>query len=317
VGVLSSPAQKDSIRSRWTALRESPGLLIQAAKDARDDDFPVLASAVAYNAFLAIPATLLLVVGLFSLVAQPDLIGGLMERFGTVVPAEAVVLVEDSLLQLEQQPSAGIAMTLVGFVLALWTTTGAMGTFMLAINRAYDLEDSRGFARKRLTAVALVAVLGVAVVTVAVFLVLGPHVERWLGDALGAEAAVSWVWWTLRWPLLLLVLFGAFSVVYALAIERDDRRWRVLSPGALVSVLLWIAVSAGFGVYTANFGSYNKTWGSLSAAIVTLVWLWVSALALLFGAEVDAEADRVARGEGRDVSDGAGRTRASQAHRAV
>jgi membrane protein len=224
--------------------------------------------------------------------------------------------VEDSLLQLEQQPSAGIAMTIVGFVLALWTTTGAMGTFILAINRAHDLEDSRGFAQKRLAAVALVVVLGVAVVTVAVFLVLGPHVERWLGDGLGAERAVSWVWWTARWPLLLLVLFGAFSVFYALAIERGHRRWRVLSPGALVAVLLWIAVSASFGVYTANFGTYNKTWGSLSAAIVTLVWLWLSALALLFGAEVDAEADRVARGGGRDVSDSAERGRASPAHRA-
>jgi membrane protein len=317
VAVSPSPAPAESSRSRWTALRESPGLLVRSARAARDDDLPVLASAVAYNAFLAIPATLLLVVGLFSLVAQPDLIGDLMERFGTVVPEEAVVLVEDSLLQLEQQPSAGIAMTVVGFVLALWTTTGSMATFMLAINRAHDLEDSRGFAQKRLAAVVLVGALGVAVVTVAVFLVLGPHVERWLGDALGAESAVSWVWWTVRWPLLLLVLFGAFSVFYALAIERGNRRWRVLSPGALVAVLLWIAVSAGFGLYTANFGAYNKTWGSLSAAIVTLVWLWLSALALLFGAEVDAEADRVARGASRDVNDDAGRSRASPAHRAA
>ena len=316
MGVSPSSGLAEASRSRWTALRESPGLLLRAARAARDDDLPVLASAVAYNAFLAIPATLLLVVGVFSLVAEPDVIGDLMDRFGTVVPEEAVVLVEDSLLQLEQQPSAGIAMTIVGFVLALWTTTGAMGTFMLAINRAHDLEDSRGFAQKRLAAVALVVVLGVAVVTVAVFLVLGPHVERWLGDGLGAERAVSWVWWTARWPLLLLVLFGAFSVFYALAIERGHRRWRVLSPGALVAVLLWIAVSASFGVYTANFGTYNKTWGSLSAAIVTLVWLWLSALALLFGAEVDAEADRVARGGGRDVSDSAERGRASPAHRA-
>jgi membrane protein len=259
----------------------------------------MLASAVAYNAFLAIPATLLLVVGLFSLVAEPDLIDDLMERFGAVVPGEAVVLVEDSLLQLERQPSAGIAMTVVGLVLALWTTTGAIGTLMLAINRAHDLEDSRGFTRRRLVGAGLVGVLGIAVVTVAVLLVLGPHVERWLGRAVGAEGVVSWVWWTARWPLLLAVLFGAFSVFYALATERRHRRWRLLSPGALVAVLLWIAVSAGFGVYTASFGSYNKAWGSLSAAIVTLVWLWLSALALLYGAEVNAEADRAGRRDAR------------------
>lgn len=265
---------------------------MRAARAALEDDLPMLASAVAYNAFLAIPATLLLVVGAFSLLAEPDLIGDLMERFGTVVPEEAVVLVEDSLLQLERQPSAGIAMTLVGFVLALWTATGAMGTFMVAINRMRDADDSRGFARKRLTALALVSVLGVAVSAVTVFLVLGPHVERWLGNALGAESAVSWIWWTARWPLLLVVLFGAFSAVYALATEQGSRSWHLFSLGALVAVLLWLAVSAGFGLYTASFGSYNKTWGSLSAAIVTLVWLWLSALALLYGAEVNAEAAR-------------------------
>lgn len=277
----------------------------------------MLASAVAYNAFLAIPATLLLVVGVFSLAADPGVVNDLMQRFGSVVPTEAVTLLEDSLLQLEERPSTGVLMTVVGFVLALWTTTGAMGTFMVAINRAHDVEDSRGFLRKRLVGAALVAVLGVAVVTVAVFLVLGPHVERWLGGALDAEGAVSWLWWTARWPLLLAVLFGAFSVFYRLAVEHPERRFRVLSPGALVAVLLWIAVSAAFGLYTASFGSYNKTWGSLSAAIVTLVWLWLSALALLYGAEVDAEAERAARGETRDLGDTGARRRPSRSRRAA
>ena len=277
----------------------------------------MLASAVAYNAFLAIPATLLLVVGVFSLVAEPDVIGDLMERFGAVVPAEAVVLVEDSLLQLEQRPSAGLVMSLVGLALALWTTTGAMGTFMKAINRAHDVEDTRGFARRRLVALALVAVLGAAIVTVGVFLVLGSHVERWIGSGLGAEKTVSWIWWTARWPLLLLVLFGAFSVFYALATDQAHRRWRVLSPGALVAVLLWILVSASFGVYASNFGAYNKTWGSLSAAIVTLVWLWLSALALLYGAEVNAQAERAARRRAAEVSDSVERSRASPPRRAA
>lgn len=303
-----APAHPAGRVSRWSTLRESPGVLVRAAKSSLDDDVPVLASAVAYHSFLAIPATLLLVVGVFTLAADADLVADLMDRFGAVVPTEAVTLVEDSLLQLQEERSAGIVMTVVGFLLALWTTTGAMGTFMKAINRAHDVDDARGFARRRLVAAALVGVLSVAIVTVAVFLVLGPHVERWLGGALGAESAVSWVWWTARWPLLLLVLFGAFSVFYALATEHSARHWRILSPGALVAVLLWIAVSAGFGIYTANFGTYNKTWGSLSAAIVTLVWLWLSALALLYGAEVNAEAERTAKGAGR-TEDRPGRER--------
>jgi membrane protein len=278
--------------SRWGSVRRSPSVLLGAARAALDDDVPMLASAAAYSAFLAIPATILLVVGVFSLAADPDVVSEAMDRFGTVVPPEAAELVEGSLLQLQARPSTGALMTGVGFVLALWTSTGAISTFMLAVNRAYDVDDSRGFARKRLVGAVLVVVLGLAFVAVAVFLMLGPHVERWLGDLIGADDAVSWLWWTVRWPLLVLVLFATFSVFYALATDRLHRRWRILSPGALVAVLLWVAASATFGLYTENFASYNKTWGSLSAAIVMLVWLWLSAVALLYGAEVNAEAER-------------------------
>lgn len=297
-------ALEGSRGSRWSAVRAWPGLLVRAAKSSLEDDVPMLASALAFNAFLAIPASLLLVVGLFSLFAEPTLIQDLMEKFGTVLPAEAVTLVEDSLLQLERQPSSGLAMAIVGFVLALWTTTGAMNTLMTAVNRAHELEDGRSFVAKRLVAVVLVLVLGSAILVVSALLVLGPHIHGWIGRALDAEEVVAWIWWTAEWPILLAVLFCAFSVVYALATDRSSRRWRLFSPGAGVAVVLWLGVSAAFGLYAANFGSYNKTWGSLSAAIVTLVWLWLSGLAILFGAEVDAEAERSVSGSG-------GRTRAS------
>ena len=282
-------------RAHWAALRDSPSLLVDAGRAALDDGVPVFASAVAYSLFLAIPASLLLVVGAFSLVADPGVVSDLMERFSAIAPEEAVVLLQDSLLQLEQRTSTGIVMMLAGLAIALWTATGAVSTLMQAVNRAYDLDDSRTFVRKRLVAVALVATLGTAFLLVAALLVLGSHLEGWIGRAVGAETAVSWSWSTARWPVLVLVLFGAFSVLYALATDRDGRRWLILSPGAFVAVALWLGVSYGFSVYAANFGAYNRTWGSLSAAIVTLVWLWLSALALLYGAEVNAQAERVAR----------------------
>jgi membrane protein len=263
-------------------------LLVRAGKNAIADDVPMLASALAYNAFLAIPATLLLVVGLFSLVADPAAIDDVMERVETVAPGEAVTLVRDSLLQLQQRSSTGLTMTIVGLVLALWTTTGAMNTVMTAVNRAYGLEDKRQFPVKRLVALALVLVVGFALLLVAALLILGPHIEQWVTDALDAEW-VGWVWWTSEWPLLIGVLFIAFSALFALATDHSHRRWRLVSPGAAIAVVLWLAFSAGFAVYASDFGSYNKTWGSLSAVIVTLVWLWLSGLALLFGAEVDAE----------------------------
>lgn len=253
---------------------------------------PMLASALAYGTFFAVPATLLVVVGVFSLIADPAMISDLMERFATIAPAEAVGLLESSLVRLDRQPSAGVAMTLVGFVLALWATTGAMTTAMTAINRAHDREDRRGFVKRRVVALGLVLCFGSVVLLVTVLLVLGPHIERWVGRALDAETAVAWMWWSAQWPVLLAGLFGAFAMVFALATDGDGRSWRLVSPGAVVAVLLWLAVSAAFSLYVSHFGSYNKTWGSLSGAIVMLTWLWLSALALLYGAEVDAEAER-------------------------
>lgn len=275
----------------------------------------MMASAVAFSTFLAIPATLLLALGVFTLFAEETLIDDLMERFGTVVPEEAVTLVSDSLLQLQQQRSSGLLMAGVGLVLALWTTTGAVTTMMTAVNRAYDLDDERSFLRKRVTAVVLVAALGLAVLLVAGFLVLGPHVQRWIGEALDAERAVAWTWWTVQWPVLVVALTTAFALVFYLATDRRSRRWRFISPGAVVAVLVWLLVSTGFALYTSQFGTYNKTWGSLSVAIVTLVWLWLSAIALLFGAEVNAEADRVTRDEARDGD--ASRARPRRAARAA
>jgi membrane protein len=194
-------------------------------------------------------------------------------------------------------------MTLAGLVLALWTTTGAVNTLMTAVNRAQGLDDERSFARKRLVALVVVAALGSALLVVASLVVLGPHIQGWIGRALDAERPVAWTWWTAQWPILLAVLFVAFGVTFALAVDSRHRRWSFTSSGALVAVLGWLVASAAFALYASRFGSYNKTWGSLSAAIVTLVWLWLSSLALLFGAEVNAERDR-ASGRSRRVDDG-------------
>lgn len=277
---------------RQPALRYWPTVLVRAGRRALEHDVPMLASALAYSTFFAVPATLLVVVGAFSLIADPAMIAGLMERLATIAPAEAVDLLESSLVRLEQQPSTGVAMTLVGIVLAVWATTGAMSTAMTAINRAHDREDTRGFVKRRVVALGLAVCLGAVVLLLTVLLVLGPHVEYWLGRALGSETAVAWAWWSAQWPILLAGLLGAFAMVYALATDGDGRKWRLFSPGAVIAVLVWIAVSAAFSLYASRFGSYNKTWGSLSGAIVMLTWLWLSALALLYGAEVDAEAER-------------------------
>jgi membrane protein len=283
---LADPRLRDLTPRDWVAVFK------RAGKETIADDMPLVASAVAYSSFFAIPSILLLAVGLFSLVASPQTIEDLMDRFSTFMPSEATELLGGSLERLQQQPSAGILMTVVGFVLAVWASTSAMTTYMTALNMAYDREDGRGFLRKRLVAVLMVAAIGAAVLLVALFLIFGPYVQRYVGDLLGIGGAVSWAWWTVQWPILFAGLLVAFAVLHYYGPDVEHPRWQLITPGSVLAVVVWLITSAGFSIYTAFFGTYNKAWGSFSAVIVTLIWLWLTAIALLFGGEVNAEVER-------------------------
>jgi membrane protein len=135
-------------------------------------------------------------------------------------------------------------------------------------------------------------------------LILGPHLSSWIGDAIGSKTMVEIVWWVAQWPLLLVGLLLAFSVILFLGPNVRHPRWKFLSFGAVVAVAVWLIASGAFAFYASKFGSYNKAWGSLSAVVVMLTWLWLSSLALLFGAEINAEAERsreLRRGEPAQV----------------
>ncbi len=192
----------------------------------------------------------------------------------------------------ESQSNSGLALIVVGSVLALWTVTGAMQTLMWALNAAYDREETRGFFKRRVTALAMVILLLVAFALAFGLLVLGPHVSGWVGDAVGMEALVKWLWWTAQWPILIFGLLFAFAAILYLGPNVDHPRWRFLTFGTTVSVVVWLLASGAFAFYVSQFSSYNKAWGSLAAVIIMLTWLWISGLALLFGAELNAEAER-------------------------
>jgi membrane protein len=266
----------------------------RAAKSMLDDNMLMIASALAYSTFFAIPSVLLVTVGLFTLVAGPQTITSLIQSFGHVMPSQATQLLGDSLHRLDHRPSTSIAITAVGFVLAVWSVTGAMTSFMTAVNIAYDCKDTRPFIRKRALALVMAACIGFAFVLVAVLLMFGPQIEKWVGSALGASTLVAYLWWVAQWPILVAGLLAAFATVLHLGpnLADENRRWKLITPGAVVAAVAWLAVSGLFAVYTAKFGSYNKTWGSLSAVIVMLTWLWLSSLALLFGAELNAEIEQ-------------------------
>jgi membrane protein len=272
--------------------RDYKAILVRALKRSLADGITDLAAALAYYSFLAIPALLLVAVGLFSLLASPDAITTFIDKLGTVVPSQTTQLLEDSLRRMNENRGGSLAVTIVGFVLAAWTTTGAMTAFMRAMNRAYEADEGRGFVKQRFVAVQMVAALAVAFLLIFGLLVLGPAISHWIGSAFGIESVFGWIWWLAQWPILIAGLLAVFATVLYLGPNVEHARWRFVTPGSLVAVVVWIAASSLFAVYTSMFSSYNKTWGSLAAVIIMLTWLWLSALALLFGAEVNAEAER-------------------------
>jgi membrane protein len=272
--------------------RDYKAIVIRAGKESLDDQITDLAAALAYYAFLAIPSILLVALGVFSVFADPSAVQSLIDRVGSVAPAEATALLDDSLTRMSENSSGGWAIAAIGFVLAVWTTTGAMTALMRALNRAYDREETRGFVRQRLLAILMVAVMLVAFALVFGLLVLGPALSGWIGDAVGLEAVLQWVWWVAQWPVLIVGLLAAFATVLYLGPNVDHPRWQFITPGTVFAVVVWLLVSGLFAVYTATFASYNKAWGSLAAVIIMLTWLWLTGCALLFGAEINAEAER-------------------------
>ncbi len=273
--------------------RDYRAVFIRAVKEALNDHVTNLAAALAYYAFLAIPSLLLVAVGVFSLFAGPEAVSSIVDRLSSVMPREAVTLVDDALRRLtEQQASTGVAMAAVGLILALWSLTGAMQTLMWALNEAYDRDETRGFVKRRLTGLAMVVLMLLAFVLAFGLLVLGPHLSGWIGSAVGAESLVQWLWWTAEWPILVLGLLLAFATILYLGPDVDHPRWSFLTIGTALAVLVWLLVSGAFAVYASAFGSYDKTWGSLAVVIIMLTWLWLSSFAQLLGAEVNAEAER-------------------------
>jgi membrane protein len=267
-------------------------ILRRALKKFNRDHMTNIAAALAYYAFLAIPSALLIAVGLFGLLAGPDAVSTVIAKLHGIAPAQATSLLEDSLKTLTQHKGTSITVLSIGGVLAFWSLTGAMQNLMWAFNIAYDREEGRGFIKRRLTALWMVVFALIGFALAFGVLVLGPQLSTWVGNALGAKSVVKIVWYVAEWPLLVAGLLVAFAGLVHYGPNVKHPRWRFLTFGSVLAIVIWLAASGAFAFYVSKFGSYNKTWGSLAAVVVMLTWLWLSAVALLFGAEVNAEAER-------------------------
>lgn len=251
-----------------------------------------LAAALTYYAVLSLFPALVVVVSLLGVIGQgqrtSDTILGLI---GDISPGEATETLRQPIQQLVEAPSAGFAL-IAGLVGAVWSASGYIGAFGRAMNRIYEVDEGRPAIKLRLQQL-LLTLAGLIVVSLVVLLLTlsGPVAEA-IGGYLGAGQTALTVWNIARWPVLLVLVILGVAMLYHSSPNVEQPRFRWVSVGAAIAIIVWVIASLGFGVYVANFGSYNKTFGALAGVIVFLLWLWITNLALLFGAEVDAELER-------------------------
>jgi membrane protein len=286
----------------------SVAVVREALKRFLDDDMPDHAAALTYYALMSLFPALLIGVAVLGLVGQQSTVDEVARYLTDRGAPEATVNAVRSSLEtaVESRAGASTGLLVLGLVVALYGASGAFGAAGRALNAMHRVDDERGFVRRKATQIGstlLLIVLGAAVL---VLVFLGGEVARELFDAIGLGRAAGGVWNWVRWPLALVVAMALFSYVYAVAPD-NPRPFRLLTVGAAVAVLIWIAASAGFFLYIANFGSYNATYGAFAAFVVLLVWLWLTNAALLLGAELNTALDR-ARPQGYPAGSSPGPT---------
>jgi membrane protein len=256
------------------------------------DDASLLAGGVAFFALLALVPALVALVSCYGLVASEATVTDQVGNVLGAAPTEVRTLVEEQLRSIVRGSGGGAGLAaIVGIVVALWSASSGMKHLIGAINLAYDERESRGFVRLR--ALSLGFTVGAVVFLVAAFGVIAllPAVLAKTGLALGARIAVN----VIRWLVLLLGMLIALGVLYRYGPDRQAPRWSWASPGALVATIGFIVTSLLFSLYTANFGRYNETYGTLGAVVVVMLWLYLTALMVILGAELNAELERQTR----------------------
>lgn len=267
-------------------------VLRRTAREFGTDQCTDLAAALTYYAVLALFPALLVVVSLLGVFGQGQrTVDAVMEMVSQLGPANAVDTLREPVEQLVAAPSAGIALIL-GVLGALWSASGYVGAFGRAMNRIYEVEEGRPIWKLRPLMFVLTAFCLVAAGAAGLILVISGPVTRSVGDVLGLGDAAVTAWNIAKWPVLLVLVGVLVAVLYYVTPNVSQPRFRWISPGAAIAIVVWIAASALFALYVSHFASYNKTYGSLAGAVVFLLWLWITNLALLFGAEFDAELER-------------------------
>ena len=268
-------------------------VLKRTVREAQDDNLTDWAGALTYYGVLSLFPALIVLVALLGIfgdeVRTTNALLGIVEDLS---PGTTKDTLRDPIVQVIKAKGGAGALLGFGLVFAIWSASGYVGAFTRAINVIYETKEGRPFWKLRPLQIVVTVVMVFLLAVVAMSLVLTGPLARAVGDAIGLGGAAVTTWNIAKWPFLVAIVMLIFAVLYYVAPNVRHPGFRWITPGAVVAVVVWLLASAGFGLYVAYFGSYNKTYGSLGAVIVFLIWLWLSNLAILLGAEFNAEIER-------------------------
>jgi membrane protein len=261
-------------------------LLKRTAKETSEDDCLGLAAQLAYYFFLALFPAILFILALASFFPLTNFIDEIVRTLRPIAPAQILTFLEEQLRRLSNADSGGILT--IGILGAVWSSSAAVVAIIGSLNRAYDIEEGRPWWKVRLTAIGLTVALALLILVSFSLVVAGPTFAQHLASSFGLGAAFEWTWRILQWPLAFFLVSTAIGLVYYFAPDAEQD-WVWITPGAIASTLLWVIVSLAFKYYVANFADYNATYGAVGGVIVLLLWFYISGLAILVGAEMNAE----------------------------
>jgi membrane protein len=282
----AAPSRPSDLRagSLWDVLRRT-------VREFREDNLTDWAAALTYYGILSIFPALIVFVSITGLIGAP-VTEPLLDNIGTFAPSEARDILANAVQGLEESRGGAGLLAIVGIAGALWAASAYVAAFIRAANIVWDVEEGRPVWKTLPLRIGVTVVLMVLLAVSALIVVFtGPLAER-AGDVIGVSDVVVTVWEIAKWPFLILVVALMLAILYYAAPNVRQPGFRWITPGAILAVAVWIVASAAFAFYVANFGSYNKTYGSLGAVIIFLVWLWLTNVAALLGAELNAELER-------------------------
>jgi membrane protein len=269
------------------------GTVKRTVREFKDDNLTDWAAALTYYAVLSLFPAFIALISITGLLVDPKTITRVItDVVSTLGPESAVNTFKKPIEQVANSQSTAFWGLILGVGAALWTASGYVGAFMRASNAIYEREEGRPFYLLRPLQILVTLVLVLMAALVVLSLIATGPVAKAVGDAVGLGDTALTAWNIAKWPVLLVVVMLMLAILYWSAPNAKPAGFRWISPGAVLAVLVWIVASAAFAFYVANFGSYNKTYGTLGGVIVFLVWMWISNIAVLLGAELNAETER-------------------------